>query len=351
MPFPLAPVRFWTHEPVADATAIANVSAAPSSSPSTAHTLGDIGELCETKPPNRVVLFLHIYKTGGTSNRQLFQHWAEECGMSYAQAGSCPEGSWMTKLPEDNTEYICLHGAGKHRFPTPRSSQRGVLPLVDVIAGHMAYGFHKHIQKKYTYITCLRNPMARFVSGLLYEQRAVTSGMSLTEVIDYVSTKISSPFLNHTAPYRGIYPAKLSGKMMETARITQQTHQEEKEAVALSIAHLHNGFAVVGLLEAYPVFVELTAALLDPTRKHGALWTDAKSVQANGHEGIDQSDVMPHLPKDVLAALNETVALDWPVYVEGCRVGYAQCVAAVSSGNKYLERQQCEDLLATCSAN
>jgi len=52
-----------------------------------------------------------------------------------------------------------------------------------------------------------------------------------------------------------------------------------------------------------------------------------------------------------LAALNETVALDWPVYVEGCRVGYAQCKAAVSSGNKHLERQQCEDVLATCSGN
>ena len=77
-------------------------------------------------------------------------------------------------------------------------------------------------------------------------------------------------------------------------------------------------------------------------RVQAILWTDAKSVQANGHEGIDQSDVMPHLPKDVLAALNETIALDWPVYVEGCRVGYAQCKAAVSSGNKHLERQQCE---------
>ena len=187
MPFPLTPVRFWTHEPMADAS-VANVSTAPSNGSSTAHSLtSDIGQLCETKPPNRVILFLHIYKTGGTSNRLLFQHWAEECGMSYAQAGSCPEGAWMSKLPEDNTEYICLHGAGKHRFPTPRSSQRGILPLVDVIAGHMAYGFHKHIQKKYTYITCLRNPMARFVSGLLYEQRKVTSGMNLTEAIDYVA--------------------------------------------------------------------------------------------------------------------------------------------------------------------
>ena len=83
MPFPLTPVRFWTHEPVADAS-MANVSTAPSNGSSTAHALtSDIGQLCETKPPNRVVLFLHIYKTGGTSNRLLFQHWAEECGMSY----------------------------------------------------------------------------------------------------------------------------------------------------------------------------------------------------------------------------------------------------------------------------
>jgi len=259
------------------------------------------------------------------------------------------EGSWMTKLPTNNTEYICLHGAGEHRFPTPRQSQRDTLPLVDVIAGHMAYGFHKHITKKYTYITCLRNPMARFVSAILYEHRKSTSGMNLTEVVDYVSMKIQSPYLNHTSPYRGIYPAKLSGKIMEAAKHTQQTKRQETDAVALSIAHLHNGFAVIGILEVYPVFIELTAALLDPSRKHDALWTDAKSVQANPHGGIDQSDVMPLLPKDVMLTLNETVALDWPVYVEGCRVGYAQCAAAVSHGNKHLEIKHCDYKLEVCN--
>ena len=348
MPFPLAPVRFWTHEPVADTATVMNATAS-----STARGLiqNDVGQLCDTKPPNRAILFLHIYKTGGTSNRQLFQHWAEACGMSYAQCGSCPEGSWMTKLPENNTQYICLHGAGTHRFPTPRNSQRDTLPLVDVVAGHMAYGFHKHIQKKYTYITCLRNPMARFVSSILYEHRAFTSNMTRMAVIDFVSMKISSPRENHTSPYRGIYPAKLSGKMMEFAQRTQQTNQEEADAVALSIAHLHNGFAVVGILEAYPVFIELTAGLLDPKRKHDALWTDAKMVQANPHAGIDQGDVMPHLSDDVMALLNEIVSLDWPVYIEGCRVGYAQCVAAVSNGNKYLERTQCDSQMDICNGD
>ena len=77
-----------------------------------------------------------------------------------------------------------------------------------------------------------------------------------------------------------VYPAKLSGKIVKAAKHTQQTKRQETDAVALSIAHLHNGLAVIGILEVYPVFIELTAALLDPSRKHEPLWTDAKSVQS-----------------------------------------------------------------------
>ena len=366
MPFPLQPVSFWrptqATQEVRDII-VAGPSLAPSHAPPPAAANSfvsyDVGQLCEEKPPNRVVLFLHIYKTGGTTNRELFQHWSDECGLNYAQCGSCLNGTWMEKLPDNNTDYICLHGAGVHRFPTPRNSQKDVLgSSIDVIAGHMAFGFHRYLNnKKYTYITCLRNPMSRFVSAILYEHRTMTTGMTRQEVVEFVTTKITSPYANHSAPYRGIYPAKLSGKMKESARHSSdsashpgaQTHESEREAVALSFAHLHNSFAVVGLLESYSVFIELVAGLLDPHRRHLEMWEKAKVVQSNKHEGFDQSDVLPLLSKHVVAQLNDTVALDWEVYIEACRVSYTQCRRAVEDGHDHpIKNQHCEDLQAVC---
>jgi len=297
-----------------------------------------------------VLLFLHIYKTGGTSSRQLFADWAQRKALRFAQVGSCPEGAWMTELQEDNAEYICLSsGHALDDIPTPRPAQMSIVSQeLDVMAGHMAWGFHNFIPKANTrYVTCLRNPMARYVSGILYANRNThhTGKMNLEQVVAFVEENI---FNCQGAPYRGIYAAKLSGRMREAAGSNVQTEQQEEQAVSMAISHLQNSVAVVGQIEHYPVFVELVAALLDPGRSQDELWTSAAAYHSNRHYGFDEIDAIPKLSLNATRTLNASLQLDWKVYLAGCRVTYEQCRAVVLKKTAQLHDDDCTAVRETC---
>ena len=310
-----------------------------------------------------MVLFLHVYKTGGTSNRELFAKWAEAEGLRFAQAGSCPENAWMWKLPVDNHEYICLEpvrgsslapdGVTQLDMPTPRPSQMQIVSQqLDVIAGHFSWGFDHFVDRTHKYVTCLRNPTSRYVSDILYANRFThkTSEMDLQQTVEFVEQHV---FAKATERYRGIYAARLSSRMYEKIHgPDQQTVETEEQAAGMAIFHLQSNMAVVGQIEHYPVFVELVAALLDPlvaaTRKHDELWTDAKVYHSNKHEGFDQSDVIPLLSVGAKTRLDELLALDWRVYAAGCRVTYHQCRQVVSSGASRLRGSDCTAVRQTC---
>jgi hypothetical protein len=297
-----------------------------------------------------VLLFLHVYKTGGTSSRELFEQWSETGGLRYAQAGSCLEGDWMTSLPANNTEYICLEPNGTPRFPTPRASQRGIVShRLDVIAGHFAWGFHRFIERPVRYVTCLRNPLSRFVSDILYAHRFSESNANTTleMAVAFVEGIIAKP---EGQPYRGIYPAKLSGEVPERATEGLEPTDKERRATSNAIRHLQQSFAVVGQIEVYAVFVELVAALLDPLpgRVQDALWNQAKSYHSNKHEGFDQSDVIPRLSGEAMTKLNTTLALDWQIYVAGCRVTLRQCYQTNAKRLGRLRREDCDAVRTMC---
>ena len=306
---------------------------------------------------------MHIYKTGGTSSRVLFANWAEAENRTFAQAGSCSKNAWMSKLPDDNSEYICLaadkdcslgssldpDGAPWYDFPTPRPSQLHVPKVVDVLAGHMSWGFgDAFVHKPHKYFTCLRNPMARFVSDILYANRYThkTSEMSLKESVAFVEKHIFSSDVDR---YRGLYAARLSSRMHAMLpKHESQSVSEEREAANVAIAHLQNDMVVVGQIEHYDVFVELVAAYLDPDRKHNDLWMSAQEYHSNKHEGFDQSDVIPELSSKAVSKLNETLALDWKVYIASCRVTYQQCRKVAQSKAGKLHNGQCTEVRRTC---
>lgn len=263
----------------------------------------------------------------------------------------------MSKLAVDNSEYICLaRGANGDNtlldMPTPRPSQMPIVAdQLDVIAGHMAWGFDKFVHKTPTYITCLRNPMSRFVSDILYANRFThkTSEMTLQQTVEFVERHI---FGTETGRYRGIYAARLSSRMHEKtphrSSPEEDSEEMEQEAADLAIFHLENDMAVVGQVEQYPVFVELVAARLDPDRRHEELWANAKVYHSNKHEGYDQSDVIPHLSGEATRKLKEILALDWKVYLAGCEVTYRQCQQVARSKAGDLYDRDCKAVRRTC---
>jgi hypothetical protein len=93
---------------------------------------------------NEIVYFLHIYKTGGTSiNDMLARNNAKnKILFLYNQKSNVGRVSDLTELYQS--------------IDVPKT--------VEVVYGHYAYGIHKHISKKYTYMCFVREPFARTVS-------------------------------------------------------------------------------------------------------------------------------------------------------------------------------------------
>ena len=97
------------------------------------------------KPGNETVIFLHIPKTGGIT----LQHILQRC---YRR-----DQVYSFKDPGRDSQIEAF----KRLAPEKREAYR-------LIQGHLSFGFHRHLSGNSTYITFLREPIARMLSFYYY---------------------------------------------------------------------------------------------------------------------------------------------------------------------------------------
>src|SRR5688500_14297279 len=175
-------------------------------------------------PADPTVIFVHIPKAGGTTLNRILQR----------------------QFPPQSVYRLGVRGPAMERLAAMPPADRARLRL---FTGHVGYGLHALLPQAATYVTMLRDPVARVVSGYRYVQRtpehahhqAVVAGrMSLTDfvqsgiskiLVDNGQTRILSgePEAGHAIPFGACTP----------------------ELLARAQANLDKHFAWVGLLERF----------------------------------------------------------------------------------------------------
>lgn len=99
--------------------------------------------LNKKKETAKVIIFLHLAKTGGYTLNSI-----------------------ISKQYDDNYDIIKPFTT---RIPWPEYLQEEEKKRLEVLSGHFHFGIHKQLpQKKFTYITLIRNPIERIISFYYY---------------------------------------------------------------------------------------------------------------------------------------------------------------------------------------
>jgi hypothetical protein len=233
------------------------------------------------------LVFVHVYKTAGSSMRDLLKWYGRRCGprsvaivfgCSGVSASTLNETVWReAKIEKEDGENRSRRSGGRacalsHAFDASSGREyndgtfgRGLYEHVDVVGGHLPLGVHlpgpphqDHHQQpggggEVRYLTFVRDPLDKYVSGKLYSNRR--RGWTAEDAIKRISYEIS-----HLYRHGGHYE-KYSKYLLTPAQREAKMSVDDK--VMTMQSNLAGMSVVVGVVERMDESYQLLQRVLD----------------------------------------------------------------------------------------
>jgi hypothetical protein len=238
------------------------------------------------------LLFLHIYKTGGSAVFQLLR--------SYACLNQMPFLDYTVWI---RSQRGLSSGGGELDLT---QEEQEYLRKFKIIAGHMWYGKHRYVSG-HTYLTILRKPSVTAVSEILFESRSTRPvhsrnlGQAVAEVQSYLDGR--------TEQYRCDMIDRLVGQRMSAPL----SHR-----LAIAQEHLSR-IHIVGILERLKSSLSLISKCL-PLCSREQITSIYKQCPRNAIPyGYTSQQVLASLPAAYVAELERFVTYEQELYASAER--------------------------------
>jgi hypothetical protein len=305
-------------------------------------TCGDDREVVDPMTDVRPIFsFVHVYKAAGSTLRDFFERYSLICRKSWMVLISCTKvKSSSIRANEDwkgcrvkhvvNGRHVNLHNIGdaKAERPYPTVNNTILRENIDIFGGHIQIGSGDFIHGNpavafpaqtppVRHIVFLRDPMARFVSGILYEQKngkmkAGETDVALEGTVKLIKTRVrgsrkADAYMKRSTQYllTLIQSENIANLTARNIGLTSEENRAYAQAVA-AIQNLVNYNVILGMAEEMDQSMTilrhalLTDRFTDDDRREyaGDLFENYDDSERTTEEEEEENDRIIRRPKE-----------------------------------------------------
>mmetsp|Transcript_37054 Transcript_37054/g.44270 ORF Transcript_37054/g.44270 Transcript_37054/m.44270 type:complete len:414 (+) Transcript_37054:43-1284(+) len=298
------------------------------------------------------VAFVHVFKTAGSTMRDFFKEYAKSCpGKGWVTVIGCSDAT-AESIRSDNfnwspcvaKEMITREGKFNWLSDYIKSQKRldnandtladnNLLERnVDMYGGHMQLGtgdFLKNREGKLVktrYITFFRDPVPKYVSGVLYDKRFLMRNKTITrkEIIECMKTEVKAKILigSYSVKYFEYFQTPFQKEFLRENNI-EWSWEEMTNVVMRNLVEYN---VIAGVVEHMPASMKILHHALDHEKQIPKLFEE--EIRSNG-AGYSTSDVVDELKtdKEFFELLNEYVKYERMIYEFGLKMHEQQYAA------------------------
>lgn len=233
------------------------------------------------------VLFIHVYKTGGSAVFQLLRDYS-----SLNQVPFLDYTTWIRCRRGLNT------GGGELELTL---EEQEYLREFQIIGGHMWYGKHRYVAE-HTYMTMLRKPTVTAVSQILFESRS--TGTKHSRSLEQAVAEVQGYLDCRPGQYRCDMIDRLVGERMAAPL---------PDRLAIAQEHLSK-IHIVGLLECLTASLSLISTCLPLCSREQISSIYQQCARNAIPYGYTSQQVVASLPAECLAELERFVTYEQELY-------------------------------------
>ncbi len=278
------------------------------------------GWKCTSSPSQKKLIFVHVFKTAGSTFRQFFDEYGQSCNKGVTTIISCSQLS-SSSLNSNDPNIPWEPGCElKHTITRSSDNENGHSEMIytkdkkvttkhlqtysDIVIGHLPLGIHKYwidpsTQKEIEeqYIAFFREPYVKFVSGRLFVNQ--NKHWTLKKAVKEISKTIKTYYKNGNY-YNGYIKYLTTPEQKEYGKEEQISNGQWVHYINQNIIDMH---VVVGIVESMSDSLELIQSLVDVDRERTEYFqsliypSHAGSLVANKSE-LSSSKIVSILKED-----------------------------------------------------
>jgi len=294
----------------------------------------------ETNARKTKFIFVHIFKTAGSTMRYLFQEYAKKCHSGIATviqcsrvtANSIDKGKeWISEEQGDDTKsqkcklkrYMYRSG---EEVKKARTIQKWFLDEhIDILAGHVSLGAgynwkveqNPDIPAKIQYVAFFRENTMRTISGFIYNMKHLLGNEIKKKdvTLEYFVRVCKREIARRVSEgFSQVYSKYLSTPQQRRNPTYAKLDAASKANLAMKNILQHK--VLIGIVEKMPQSIEMLHHFMDGGSEVKSLFADISETRMNPSTKITTSSVVTEMKRDnkFMGIMNEYLKYDNIIY-------------------------------------